>query len=44
MDPLEPIKRKIYEIREMLREYAMLRSRFGKGESACMAYCLFTPT
>ena len=27
---------------DMLREYAMLRSRFGKGESACMAYCLFT--
>lgn len=27
---------------EMLREYALLRSRFGKGESACMAYCLFT--
>lgn len=27
---------------EMLREYAMLKSRFGKGESACMAYCLFT--
>ena len=27
---------------EMLHEYAMLRSRFGKGESACMAYCLFT--
>ena len=27
---------------EMLREYAMLRSRFGKGESACLAYCLFT--
>ena len=27
---------------EMLREYAQLRSRFGKGESACMAYCLFT--
>ena len=26
----------------MLREYARLRSRFGKGESACMAYCLFT--
>lgn len=26
---------------EMLREYAMLRSRFGKGESACMAYCLY---
>jgi hypothetical protein len=26
----------------MLREYAMLRSKFGKGESACMAYCLFT--
>ena len=27
---------------DMLREYAMLKSRFGKGESACMAYCLFT--
>ena len=27
---------------EMLRAYAMLRGRFGKGESACMAYCLFT--
>ena len=27
---------------EMLREYAMLRSKYGKGESACMAYCLFT--
>ena len=29
---------------EMLREYAMLRSKFnfGRGESACMAYCLFT--
>ena len=27
---------------EMLREYAMLRSQFGKGESACMAYCRFT--
>ena len=27
---------------EMLREYAQLRSKFGKGESACMAYCLFT--
>lgn len=26
---------------DMLREYAWLRSRFGKGESACMAYCLF---
>lgn len=26
---------------EMLREYARLKSRFGKGESACMAYCLF---
>ena len=22
-------------------KYAMLRSRFGKGESACMAYCLY---
>ena len=29
---------------EMLREYAMLRSKFnfGRGESACMAYCRFT--
>ena len=27
---------------EMLREYAQLRSKFGKGESAFMAYCLFT--
>lgn len=27
---------------EMMREYAMLRSSFGKGESACMAYCKFT--
>lgn len=27
---------------EMLREYARLKSRFGKGESACMAYCLFS--
>ena len=27
---------------EMLREYAMLRSRFGKGGSGCMAYCLFS--
>ena len=28
--------------REMRREYAMLTSRFGRGESACMAYCKFT--
>lgn len=27
---------------EMKKEYAMLRSRFGKGESACMAYCRYT--
>ena len=27
---------------EMRREYAMLASRFGRGESACMAYCRFT--
>lgn len=27
---------------EMRREYAMLTSRFGRGESACMAYCRFT--
>ena len=27
---------------EMRREYAMLTSRFGLGESACMAYCRFT--
>lgn len=27
---------------QMAREYAMLTARFGKGESACMAYCKFT--
>ncbi|MDO4959651.1 MAG: hypothetical protein Q4E68_10425 [Prevotellaceae bacterium] len=27
---------------QMRREYASLLSRFGKGESACMAYCRFT--
>ena len=27
---------------EMLAEYATLRKSFGKGESACMAYCRFT--
>jgi len=27
---------------EMKREYIMLTSRFGRGESACMAYCRFT--
>ena len=27
---------------EMAREYAKLSSRFGRGESACMAYCRFT--
>lgn len=27
---------------QMKLEYAKLRSRFGKGESACMAYCKFT--
>lgn len=27
---------------EMAKEYAMLRRTFGKGESACMAYCKFT--
>ncbi|MCD8309777.1 MAG: ImmA/IrrE family metallo-endopeptidase [Prevotellaceae bacterium] len=27
---------------EMRKEYAMLRSRFGKGESACLAYCRYT--
>lgn len=26
----------------MLREYAMLKQRFGRGESACMAYCKYT--
>ena len=26
---------------EMAREYAVLSSRFGRGESACMAYCRF---
>lgn len=27
---------------EMLSEYATLRRSFGKGESACMAYCRYT--
>lgn len=27
---------------QMLIEYARLKSRFGEGESACMAYCRFT--
>ena len=27
---------------QMLREYAILKNRFGDGESACMAYCRFT--
>lgn len=27
---------------EMRKEYAMLTSQFGRGESACMAYCRFT--
>lgn len=27
---------------EMLKEYALLLQNFGKGESACMAYCKFT--
>lgn len=27
---------------QMRREYALLLSRFGKGESSCMAYCRFT--
>ena len=27
---------------EMMREYAVLASNFGRGESACMAYCKFT--
>ena len=27
---------------EMLSEYASLRRSFGKGESACMAYCRYT--
>jgi len=27
---------------EMLKEYAILNSDRGKGESACMAYCYFT--
>ena len=28
--------------RDMIREYAKLVKTFGKGESACMAYCKFT--
>ena len=27
---------------EMLLEYARLKSRYGDGESACMAYCRYT--
>lgn len=27
---------------EIAKEYAILRKKFGKGESACMAYCRFT--
>lgn len=27
---------------EMMREYAVLKSLFGVGESACMAYCRYT--
>lgn len=27
---------------EMRKEYAELRNNYGKGESACMAYCRFT--
>lgn len=27
---------------EMKKEYAILKSKFGKGESACMSYCKFT--
>ena len=27
---------------EMLKEYALLQKSYGKGESACMAYCKFT--
>lgn len=27
---------------DMRREYAELRKKYGAGESACMAYCLFT--
>ncbi len=27
---------------EMRREYAKLRTSYGKGESACMAYCRYT--
>ena len=26
----------------MAKEYALLVKRFGKGESACMAYCKYT--
>ena len=27
---------------EIMREYAVLKSKFGDGESACMAYCRYT--
>lgn len=28
--------------KEMLKEYAVLKQSFGKGESACMSYCKYT--
>ncbi len=27
---------------EMMKEYALLTKKYGRGESACMAYCRFT--
>lgn len=32
---------KFAPVGEQLKEYALLTKRFGKGESACMAYCKF---
>lgn len=40
---LKNIKKEIFSPSgDMSKEYASLLSRFGRGESACMAYCRFT--
>lgn len=40
---LKNIKREDFKpTADMKYEYARLQSRFGRGESACMAYCRFT--
>ena len=40
---LKNIKKETFTpIGEMRKEYAILCSKFGKGESACMSYCKYT--